>query len=197
VRAFFNGAADAWAELHLWVLRQIDQGYPHATCTRLEEWEDALGLPDCLRGSEDYKARRRDVLSKLAYPQLAQLVEDGSAAAPAAIAAVLAAAGYPARVTLLTSFRAGSSSAGDPLGWRRERLGLAPGVTHVGPDYPLSHHVAGPLLIHLAAADACTRFAAGSSSAGDPLGDCRQPHLECLLNRLAPARFHYAVLIEE
>lgn len=89
---------------------------PHLTATRLDEWEEALGLPDpCVRSiPQTLEERRSAVILRLRG--LAGLYDDSSPAAPGGIAAVCADHGFEADVRYNIPFRCGRDRVGKRLG---------------------------------------------------------------------------------
>ncbi|MCT9014626.1 DUF2313 domain-containing protein [Cupriavidus gilardii] len=165
----------AWAgvlrEHHEFVENAVRQWIPHRTCSRLEEWEEALGLPDpCFGENQDPEQRRTNMLARL-RGDLDLPYEDSSAESPGAIRAYLARYGYQVEVWYSTPFRVGRNCVGD-------RLGALTGVLHVRVLY------------------LCEPFRAGRARVGQRLRICSKDgtEIECLLNRIAPARFQINVI---
>ncbi|ARL92403.1 putative phage tail protein [Burkholderia pseudomallei] len=165
----------AWAavlrEHHEWADSQVRQWIPHRTCSRMEEWEEALSLPDsCFEGTQDEEQRRTNMLARL-RGDLNLAYEDSSAESPAAIEAYLARYGYQVEVWYSTPFRVGRNRVGD-------RLGSLSGVLNVKVLY------------------LCQPFRVGSNRVGQRLRACTKDgtEIECLLARIAPARFQINVI---
>lgn len=160
----------AWAgvlrEHHEWTDSQVLQWIPDRTCSRIEEWEEALGLPDpCFEGEQDGEQRRSRMLARL-RGDLELPYDDSSADSPAAIQAYMQACGYDVDIWYSTPFRVGRNRVGD-------RLGQLDGVLNVRvPGY-------------------CERFRVRANRVGDRLGLCKGDGTEiaCLLKRVVPARF--------
>ncbi len=118
-------AADAAGlqEHHDLVQQATQEWLPHATRTRLEEWEEATGLPDaCQAAGQTYEARRAAVLARL-RGHLGYYT-DSSPAALANIEAVCAALGLTATVHRNWPFRVGRNRCGDRLGANDGKLYL-------------------------------------------------------------------------
>lgn len=93
-----------------WVIGTVARWQPHQT-TRLDEWEQACGLPDRCYGSDTSdEARRAAVLVRLRG--VTRLVDDGSPAAPAAIEALCMSVGALCTVVVNHPFRAGMRAGG-------------------------------------------------------------------------------------
>lgn len=127
------GAGDLFAETDAVISQAATEWLPHATRTRLEEWEEALGLPaPCVRDvPQGIEERRSAVLLRLRgisgpYP-------DSSPAAPGAIADICAQHGFEADVRYNVPFRCGRDRVG-------RRVGQLDGKLHIlldGPSTPL------------------------------------------------------------
>lgn len=157
--------ADTEAEFLDFTGRQMEQWRPDRTCSRLEEWEEALGLPDpCLGADQTDEQRRTSVLVRFRGTQVPY--DDSSADSPGAIAMYLAEFGYDVEVWYSWPFRVGRNRVGD-------RLGLLDGVLNVRvPGY-------------------CERFRIGLNHVGERLAICKGDGTEitCLLKRVVPSRF--------
>lgn len=165
----------AWAavlrEHHDWTEGAVRQWIPHRTCSRLEEWEEALGLPDpCFAGEQDDEQRRTNMLARL-RGDVDLAYDDSSAESPAALAAYLARYGYQVEIWYSTPFRVGRNRVGD-------RLGALNGVLNVKVLY------------------LCQPFRVGRNRVDQRLRICSQDgtEIECLLARIAPARFQINVI---
>jgi len=165
----------AWAQVlrahHEFVDSATQQWLPHRTCSRLEEWEEALGLPDtCFNGEQSAEQRRTNMLARLRgdidLPHV-----DSSAESPGAIKAYLARYGYQVEVWYSTPFRAGRNRVGD-------RLGALSGILNIRVLY------------------LCQPFRTGENRVGQRLRICTEDgtEIECLLARIAPARFQINVI---
>lgn len=131
---------------------------PDRTNELLTDWERVAGLPDNCAGvlQSTLQGRRADLVSKL--------TSRGGQSREYFIA-VAAALGYEVTITEFRPFRAGLSSAGDPLTngawvytWRVN-----------GPETTINY------------------FRAGQSRAGEPLATWGNDSLECRLRQLKPA----------
>ncbi|WP_254220769.1 hypothetical protein [Burkholderia glumae] len=132
---------------------------------------EALGLPDpCFAGERDEEQRRTNMLARL-RGDVDLAYDDSSAESPAAITAYLARYGYQVEVWYSTPFRVGRNRVGD-------RLGALNGVLNVKVLY------------------LCQPFRVGRNRVGQRLRICSQDgtEIECLLARIAPARFQINVI---
>lgn len=94
---------------------------PHATTTRLAEWEAATGLPDACLGLEQSVDQRRDqVLLRLRG--MRGVYADSSPAAPRALEDLCAAAGVTAAIRYNTPFRVSRNRMGERMGARDGKL---------------------------------------------------------------------------
>jgi uncharacterized protein YmfQ (DUF2313 family) len=110
-----GGLAGAFEEHHSWTQQATLEWLPHATHTRLEEWEEATGLPDpCFGPTQTMEARRGRLLARLRGPSGAY--PDSSPAAIEAIKTICANLGYVADVHYNTYFRVGRDRVGRRLG---------------------------------------------------------------------------------
>lgn len=151
----------------------VEEADPRTADECLEDWERVFGLPDpCVEDPDSLtiEQRRNAILAKMrgqGGQTLAYFEE------------VAESLGYDVECSNYDAFRAGASSAGDPLtndGW-----------TFWFEVYALE-----------GAASTTTYFRAGSGSAGDPLVLYDQNQLECVINRLKPAHTNaYYVYDEE
>lgn len=159
------GLAATFAEHHETVRATVAQWQPHSTVTRLEEWEEALGLPDACFGLEQSQALRHQVvLQRLRGVDLPY--EDSSPAAPGVIAQLCADVGYPdVTVRYNTPFRVGRNRVGDRLGALDGRLHVM--VPSSSTPFRVGDRVGRRLI---------ERVVAG-------------PNLACYLDRVVPARF--------
>ncbi|URI11049.1 DUF2313 domain-containing protein [Aquincola tertiaricarbonis] len=116
-----RGMAASFAELHDYTAHTAGEWLPHATRTRLEEWEAATGLPDpCFGPLQTYADRQARLVAKLRGPTGAY--DDSSPAAPGAIEAFCQSMGFDAEVRYNTPFRAGRDRVGRRLGQLDGRL---------------------------------------------------------------------------
>lgn len=110
-----QGDAALLAEHHQVVQQAAAQWLPQLTNTRLEEWEEACGLPDpCFGPLQTYEARRAAVLARLrgflgAYA-------DSSPASLGSIQRYIANLGFAATISYGMPFRVGRNRCGDRLG---------------------------------------------------------------------------------
>lgn len=132
---------------------------PQSTTELLTDWERATGLPDKCSGEleETVQGRRQAVVAKLA--------SIGGQSIPYFIE-VARQLGYEITISEFRPFRAGISSAGDPL-------------TN-GPEWPFVWRVN-------ARETTIISFRAGLSAAGEPLRSWGNTALECKINQLKPA----------
>lgn len=131
--------------------------FPATTYELLPEWEATLGLPDPCAGTSPSTQARRNQV-------VARLANSGGQSATyfKRLASDL---GYAIDVINHAPFRCGQSTAGQPVG---------------GQDWSHTWSV-------YAATNTVVRFAAGRSSAGDPLGSWGNSVLECEIRAAAPA----------
>jgi len=141
----------------------IEEADPRTTAELLADWERVAGLPDpCVEAlaGTQTTAQRRAAL-------VAKLTTIGGRSAAYYIA-LAASLGYTITITEFSPFQAGHSAAGDALsndGWTFVWQVNAPEASIV-------------------------EFAAGRSSAGEPLRSWGNELLECVINRLKPAHTH-------
>lgn len=167
-----RGIAGMFAELHDWTLHAAAEWLPHRTSTRMEEWEAATGLPDrCYSTVQTFEQRRGHLLARLRGARGAYV--DSSPAAPGAIEALCADAGYPATVRHNTQFRCGRNRVSDRLGPTDARL------------YVLLHSTAQPFRVSI-------------NRVGDRLAVRPDAlvQLACALERYVPARFELHVIAD-
>ena len=165
------GVAGVFAEFERFAQQTYEQWLPHRTCSRIEEWEAALGLPDPCTGYVDDPVLRRDLmLARLrgfqyAYP-------DSSPAAPGNIAALCAALGYTVTVSYDTVFRVDRDGVCDRLG--------SP----------------GQLFIDMSTM--CEPMRVDVDGVDHRLVECTADSqiLLCLLERIVPARFEIMLLVD-
>ncbi|VBM95027.1 YmfQ family protein [Burkholderia pseudomallei] len=131
--------------------------FPATTYELLPEWEATLGLPDPCAGESPQIQRRRAQI-------VARLANNGgqSAAHYIGFAAQL---GYGITITNYAPFRCGQSTCGQQLGNTDWFFTWSSNAT----------------------ANTIVRFAAGESSAGEPLSSWNNTVLECELNSVKPA----------
>lgn len=160
-----RGLAASLAQLHRWSNLTVRHWQP-ATTTRLAEWEAACGLPDACLGADQTETLRRTVLlARLRGPQRAYF--DSSPAALGAIELLCQDLGFIVKLDYFTPFRVGRNKVGD-------RLGKLDGLISVRIDGLVR-----------------TPMRVGTARAGDRLATYNLDiaPLECLLQRLLPARF--------
>jgi len=142
---------------------------PQTTNTRLEEWEEAAGLPDgCFGADQAVVARRGRLLSRLRGAS--GHYADSSPASPSAIEAICTNLGYPAVARYNTPLRCGRDRVGGRLG-----------------------QLDGKLHLLLSASSAPFRVGAnrvGSRLAERPAGAIQ---LACYLEKYLPARFELVI----
>lgn len=153
-----HGMADELARLDgrgVDLLREI---LPSTTVELLTDWERVAGLPDRCNGEleETLQGRRATLLSKLS---------SGGGQSPQYFIDVAAALGFEITITEFRPFRAGWSSAGDPL---------------TNGDWVFYWRVNAP-------EETIVSFRAGLSRAGEPLRSWGNELLECKINTLKPA----------
>lgn len=154
--------ADEMARIDGRAVDLVDEADPRTTAELLADWERVAGLPDpCVAAlGVSQTAAQR----RAALVAKLTTIGGQSAAYYIALAASL---GYTITVTEFSPFQAGSD-AGDALtndGWRFVWQVNAPEASIV-------------------------EFAAGRSSAGEPLRAWGNELLECVINRLRPAHTH-------
>lgn len=168
-----------WLRAWAGVLREHDdfvqhasqQWLPHRTCSRLEEWEEALGLPDaCFEGGQTIGERQASMLARL-RGDVDLAYEDSSAESPGSIKAYLNRFGYQVEIWYSTPFRVGRERVG-------ARLGALNGVLNVK-------------ILYL-----CEPYRVGSNRVGTRLRICTKDgiEIECLLQRIVPARYQINVI---
>lgn len=165
IGAWLKSWSTQLAELHEFTDMSIAQWWPHITCTRLEEWEEALGLPDpCFGIEQDKEQRRLNMLGRLRPADLPY--HDSSPAAPDYIKALCAAIGYNVEVWYNWPFRVGRNKVG-------QRLGMLDGILNVQ-------------VIRV-----CEPFRVGEHRVRRRLVECTQDSTDliCYLKRIVPARY--------
>ena len=131
--------------------------FPGSTTELLPEWESTLGLPDPCMGDNPTLQQRRAQV-------VARLTTNGGQNAAFYIA-YAAALGFQITVTNYAPFRAGQSKAGQQLGTT---------------DWFFTWSINAPQ-------NTVTHFAAGQSTAGEPLATWGNEVLECEMENLKPA----------
>lgn len=159
-----RATAQSFAQLHDFIFETVHQWQPHTSVNRLQEWEQALKLPDACFGSMQTEQVRRDqLLGRLR--SVALYYDDSSPACLTAIQAICADFGMQASVRYNHPFRVGQSIG--------RRLGA----------------LDGQLYITLQAQK--TLFRVGMNKVGDPLLvlPVDVPQAICVLGDRLPARF--------
>lgn len=163
------GIAASFDDLHTLIDQATVEWLPHLTETRLDEWEEATGLPDgCFGNNQSVQARRGRVLARLRGPQ--GVYSDCSPACLGALEAVCVNLGYQAYARYNTPFRVGRDRAGD-------RVGQLDGLLHVVVNASSS------------------LFRCGQDRVASRL-EIRPPdatQMACYLQKVAPARFELVV----
>jgi len=163
------GVAASLGELDAVTTPATQQWLPHATVTRLAEWEDVVGLPDqCFGPNQTVEARRGRVLSRLRGPS--GYYDDSSPAALAAIENICSNLGFPATARYNHPFRCGRDRVG-------RRVGQLDGLLHVTLNA------------------SSEPFRVRQNRVGDRLQD-RPPgsvELACYLEKCVPARYELVV----
>ncbi len=148
VQKIVQGMAAMFDKHHVFVNEVARQWFPQHTCTRLEEWEEALSLPDtCTLDAQTFAQRRQAVLTRLGAYAGSLVFENGSTASLLFLTNLVALAGYDVTLSLNHPFRVGCNRVG-------QRLGIN-AILHVSVNGTVAS----------------------------------SPGLECLLSRLAPARY--------
>lgn len=171
VMRWLKSLADLLREHDEFVERTIRQWMPHRTCSRVDEWEDALGLPEkCFGEEQSIQLRQTNMLARFRGDlDLAYL--DSSADSIGSIRRYLQRYGFEIEAWYNTPFRVGRNRVGD-------RLGDLGGVLHVRVLY------------------ICQPFRVGVNRVGDRLVNCTKntQEIECLLKRVVPARYAINVI---
>ena len=139
-----DGVAASFEELDAVVEQAASEWLPHATRTRLDEWEEATGLPDpCFGAEQVYAARQARLVARLRGPR--GVFDDSSTAAIAAIEAVCTSMGYPATVTYNTRMRVGRDRVGDRMGSNTGVLNVF--ITAVETPFRVGARAGGRLMV--------------------------------------------------
>lgn len=164
------GIAASFDDLHTLIDQAAVEWLPHLTETRLDEWEEATGLPDgCFGNNQSVQARRGRVLARLRGPQGAY--SDSSPACLGALEAVCTNLGYQADARYNTPFRCGRDRVG-------ARVGQLDGVLYV-----------------IVKANSAP-FRVGRNRVNDRL-ELRPPEsteMACYLRKVTPARYQLVVV---
>jgi uncharacterized protein YmfQ (DUF2313 family) len=151
------GLAPTWARHTASNNQLLVDAFPATSVELLPEWEATLGLPDpCAGESPTLQGRQQQVV--------ARLTNSGGQSVPYFIAYAKT-LGYDVTVTEFAPFRAGQSSAGDPVGTQ---------------DWFFTWQITAPL-------NTITYFLAGQSGAGQPLESWGNEVLQCELTAIKPA----------
>ena len=139
------------------VADMLRESYPLTTTELLTDWERVTGLPEECEGLAPTVQLRREAvdqkLSSIGGQDRAYYID------------VAARLGYEITITEYKPFRAGASSAGDPV---------------YDEEWAYAWRVDAP-------EESVRYFAAGESTAGEPLATWGNELLECVINRLKPA----------
>ncbi len=165
------GVAASLAELHAFCLSTAAQWLPHRTCSRTEEWEASLSLPDsCTADITDPVERQSLMLMRLRGFELAY--PDSSPAALGSIASICLALGFVVTVWYDQEFRVERDGVCDRLG------------------------STGDLFVSMASM--CEPMRVEADGAEHRLVECtKSPEsLLCVLGRIVPARFAINLLVD-
>ena len=152
-----RGLAPTFQRLDARALALLKDAFPASAYETLPEWEASLGLPDPCSGPAPTVQLRRAQV-------VARLAMSGGQSIPYLVG-VAAALGYSISVEEFAPARAGTLRAGDAA---------------TGEAWAHTWRIHAPALT-------ITRFAAGVSSAGEPLAAWGNQPLECALSRIRPA----------
>lgn len=182
VAATIDGKAQVLAEHHTFVLDEVQQWLPHKTQRRLPEWEASTGQPDdCSLPDRSFEQRRLKVLQLLRTGAGNDQYETGCPGAPEALGDVLRALGATVTVIPHYSFKVGRNRVGD-------KLGLPGRITFViANPYPGQPNPWAPY----------KAFRVGQNKVGQPLASTQFPELECVMDKIAPARIQLHFIYEE
>lgn len=167
-----KGYAGVLSAHHDYVHDAVKQGLPQLTCSRLEDWEDALGLPDCGTDIGSKQERVNAIIKRLSGWLGRIATENGSTSSVDFIKNVSRTLGYEVDVIFNKPFRVGMYRVGDRLG------GINP-----------------PLYINVVSAPAGYQwsnqpFRVGMHRVGRRLAlGPRTSNLECILKKILPARY--------
>lgn len=190
----FRGLAGLFREFWAFAIGAVEQWQPSKTCSRLDDWERALGLPDpCLGYSTDNEDRRRAIIAKLSGISGLKYEDSSPGSLGWLEHAVFAATGI--RVRLHVSTVASHGTRGimfiTPTEYRpdcnilhRMRAG-----DRTGSKLVTIEHIPG-INTHLVK---CRPMRAGDR-AGNRLIVCNIPEVLCYLHQIAPAR--YALVLD-
>lgn len=167
-----GGIAASFNELDALTSAAMVSWRPHATATRLEEWEGAVELPDaCFGAIQTVEERRARVLARLRGPS--GHFTDSSSACLGAVEAICENLGYPGVARYNHPFRCGRDRSGRRLG-----------------------RLDGRLFVRISARSTPLRCGdrAGSRLVTRPADAIE---LACYLANYAPARFELNVVFED
>lgn len=171
VMRVMTAKASAFRELHEFTNSTVYQWMPHATASRLSEWEAATGLPDkCFGNNQSADLRRKLLLSRIRGLDLP--FENSSPASPGVIATICRDIGYDDVVVRYNT----PMRVGQRVGRRLGRLN-------------------GNLWVFVPVASSLFRCGGRvGSRLVSRLG--AGPELACYLNRIVPARFAINVVFQ-
>lgn len=165
-----EGLAGSFEELHDGTGQAAREWLPHATRTRLAEWEEACGLPDpCFGADQTTAVRQAAVLARLRRPDGAYA--DSGSATLATIEAAVAQLGYTATAHYNTRMRCGRDRVGRRVGRTDGKLYVV--VVDTGVDFSVGVDRVG------------TRLVTRPNSAAQ---------IACAIEGLVPARFEINVI---
>lgn len=170
VMLVLSGQAGMLSDFDEYANEAVRQWIPITTCSRLDEWEEALGLPDPCFGYEQTVSQRSDSVLARLQGDMDLIYDDSSADSVGAIKTYMTRHGFTVDVFYNTPFRVG-----------RERVGTNLGV------------LSGVLNVRLRSV--CAPFYAGGRL-GKRLLQCSKDTEEalCLLKKVVPARFDINLL---
>jgi uncharacterized protein YmfQ (DUF2313 family) len=164
------GVAASYEAFEQFCLQTTQQWLPHRTCSRVAEWEAALGLPDpCIGYVDDPVLARTIMLSRIRGLYIPYT--DSSPSAVGSLEKICLEAGYAVNVSYSASFRVGRNRVGERLGQN--------GIINI--HYP----------------QVCKAFRVGDNHTGQRLVVCpvNSTGLECLLQRIVPARYQLYIYL--
>lgn len=170
VMSVLAGQAGMLSDFDEYADESVRQWIPITTCSRLDEWETALGLPDQCFGYEQTVSQRTDSVLARLQGDMDLVYDDSSADSAGSIKAYMARNGFTVDVFYNIPFRVGRNHVSDALG-----------------------ALSGVLNIRLRSV--CTPFQAGGRI-GKRLLQCTKDTEEalCLLKKVVPARFDINLL---
>lgn len=202
----FRGIAGILYEFWAFALIAVQQWLPSKTCSRIDDWERALGLPDPCVGYQiqSLEDRRLAIIGK--FGGISGLAYGDSS--PAALGSmekmVLAATGVEIKLAVGLP-TAQKMKVGDPIGSHLVEFVKSKGILHVTPvgyrpDCNVSHRMkvgdpVGSQLLrheHIPGVNqnklTCRPMRVGDR-VGSHLVTCTIPSVMCYLHRIAPARY--------